>query len=416
MPGRLRGATPQKMASAKKSMAIVRASRPNLAEIAAYRVFADRYDLTFFFAGTSEDDCRAQLQALGLSAMCLQRYRSVSDLAPWNWIRRGLDYKVGIGSYMLNHLDAVLEHDIINVCDPIFGFTHQIEHSIRPQQKLVVVCWENIPGRYNRIWTAARRAAAVMKRADAIICVTRAARAAMELPPGFAGKLAQIYPGVEQSYPPEPVPTASATARRALSDAGATPPVILFVGRLQRSKGLHLLLAAVQALRERLKQDALLWVVGGGSPEPFQKLAKSLGLSGRVEFFGALPNHEVRKRMAAADVYCQPSLITPNWMEQFGFAMVEAMACGLPVVAFDSGSIREVAGEDAAYATVGDPEALAVEIAGLLQHPAAARARGERLRQRAAREFDAARQGAKMLEVTSEIAAGQRIVERSECA
>ena len=391
-------------------MAIVRASRPNLAEIAAYRLFADRYDLTFFFAGTSEDDCRAQLQALGLGAVRLQRYRSVSDLAPWDWIRRGLDYKVGIGSYMLNHLDAVLGHDIINVCDPIFGFTHQIERSIRPQQKLVVVCWENIPGRYNRIWTAARRASAVMKRADAIIFATRASRAAMELPPGFAGKLAQIYPGVDQSTSP------SATARSAPSAAGARPPIILFVGRLQRSKGLHLLLAAVQALREQMKQDAVLWVVGGGSPKPFQKLANSLGLNARVKFFGALPNREVRKTMAAADLYCQPSLITPNWMEQFGFAMVEAMASGLPVVAFDSGSIREVAGEDAEYATVGDPEALATAIAGLLRDPLQAQARGERLRQRAAREFDAARQGAKMLEVTSEITTGHGIVERSECA
>ncbi len=397
-------------------MAIVRASRPNLAEIAAYKVFADRYDLTFFFAGTPEDDCRAQLQALGLSAIRLRKYRSVSDLAPWNWIRRGLDYKVGIGSYMLNHLDAVLQHDIINVCDPIFGFTHQIARAIRPQQKLVVVRWENIPGRYHRIWTASRRAAAVMKRADAVICVTRAARAAMELPPGFAGKVAQIYPGVDQSASQEPCAAASTTVPGTASNAGAALPVILFVGRLQRSKGLHLLLAAVQSLRDRMKQDAVLWVVGGGSPEPFQKLANSLGLSGRVEFFGAIPNREVRKKMAAADVFCQPSLITRNWMEQFGFAMVEAMACGLPVVAFDSGSIREVAGEDAAYAAVGDPEALAAAIAGLLQDPVKARARGERLRQRAAREFDAARQGAKMLDVISEITAGQGIVERSECA
>ncbi len=404
------------MVFAKQSMAIVRASRPNLAEIAAYRVFADRYDLTFFFAGTPVDDCRAQLEALGLGAIGLRRYRSVSDLAPWNWIRRGLDYKIGIGSYMLNYLDAVLQHDIINVSDPIFGFTHQIAGAIRPQQKLVVVRWENIPGRYNRIWTAARRASAVMRRADAVICVTHAAREAMELPPGFAGRIAQIYPGVDQSHSPERISTATASARGEGSPAGAGLPVILFVGRLQRSKGLHLLLAAVQALRDRMKQDVLLWVVGGGSSEPFRKLANSLGLSGRVEFFGALPNREVRKKMAAAVVYCQPSLITPNWMEQFGFAMVEAMACGLPVVAFDSGSIREVAGEDAAYAAVGDSEALAAEIAGLLQDPVKARARGERLRQRAAREFDAGRQGCKMLEVISQLAAGQGIVERSECA
>jgi glycosyltransferase involved in cell wall biosynthesis len=404
------------MASPKKSMAIVRASRPNLAEIAAYRAFAGSWDLTFFFAGTPVDECRAQLDAFGLSAMRLVRYRSVSDLAPWNWVRRGLDYKVGIGSYMLNHLDDVLKHDNINVSDPIFGFTHQIERAIHPEQKLVVVCWENIPRRYHRIWTAARRAGAVMKRADVIICATHAARAALELPPGFAGNVTQIYPGVDQTDSRPPASGASATEHRSESNGGAALPVILFVGRLQRSKGLHLLLGAMQTLRDRMKQNAALWVVGGGSPEPFQKLTSSLGLSDRVKFFGALSNHEVREKMAAADLFCQPSLITPNWMEQFGFAMVEAMACGLPVVAFDSGSIREVAGEDAAYASVADPESLAGAIARLLRDPAQARARGERLRQRAAREFDAGRQGSKMLEVVSGLVAGQGIGKQVECA
>jgi glycosyltransferase involved in cell wall biosynthesis len=404
------------MGSAKKSMAIVRGSRPNLAEIAAYRVFAECFDLAFFFAGTPEDDCRAQLDALGLSAVRLRRYHSVSDLAPWNWMRRGLDYKVGIGSYMVNHLDDVLNHDIINVCDATFGFTHQIERAIRPEQKLVVVRWENIPGRYDRIWTAVLRANAVMKRADVVICVTRAALEATQLPQGFAGQVAQIYPGVDQpEIRPERVAARNA-APRAASAAGSALPVVLFVGRLQRSKGLHMLLAAMRMLRDKTRQDAVLWVVGGGSAAPFQKLAESLGLGDRVKFFGSLPNGEVREKMGAADLYCQPSLVTPNWMEQFGFAMVEAMASGLPVAAFDSGSIREVAGEDAVYGTVGDPASLAEALGELLRNPVKARARGERLRQRAAREFDADRQGAKMLAAISGRTAEQGTGKRSECA
>ena len=120
--------------------------------------------------------------------------------------------------------------------------------------------------------------------------------------------------------------------------------------------------------------------------------------------------------MGAADLYCQPSLVTPNWMEQFGFAMVEAMASGLPVAAFDSGSIREVAGEDAVYGTVGDPASLAEALGELLRNPVKARARGERLRQRAAREFDADRQGAKMLAAISGRTAEQGTGKRSECA
>jgi glycosyltransferase involved in cell wall biosynthesis len=403
------------MTEPKRSMAIVRSCRPNLAEMAVYRAFAKSWNLTFFYAGISEQDCRAQLDHFGLQAMRLVRYRSVSELVPWNWVRRGLDYKVGVGSYMLDHLDDILEHDVINITDPIFGFTHQIQRAIRPHQKLVAVIWENMPGRYNRIWMAARRAGAVMKRADMIICITRAAQAAVELPRGFAGTVTQIYAGIDQPGSREAPSTASAAARRLASHAADAPPVILFVGRFQRSKGLHVLLAAVQILRDRMKQDVTLWVVGGGSPGPLETLVHSLGLSGCVKFWGALSNSDVREKMATADLYCQPSLITSNWMEQFGFALAEAMACGMPVVAFDSGSIREVAGEDAAYATVGDPESLAEAIAGFLRDPAQARVRGERLRQRAVREFEADRQGSKMLEAITGLVEGPGMVKQVEC-
>jgi glycosyltransferase involved in cell wall biosynthesis len=403
------------MTTPKKSMAIVRWRRTNLAEIAVYRAFMPSWDLTFFFAGTPEQDSRDQLDDFELQAMRSVRYRCVSDLVPWDWVRRGLDYKVGIGSYMLDRLDDILEHDVINITDPIFGFTRQIQRAIRPGQKLVLFCMENIPGRYDRIWTAARRAGAVMQRADMIICVTRAAQSALDLPPGFAGTVTQIYAGIDQPGSREARFTPSVASRRLAAKVADAPPVILFVGRFQRSKGLHVLLAAVQILRDRMKQDVTLWVVGGGSPGPLQALAHSLGLSGRVKFWGALSNSEVREKMAAADLFCQPSLVTPNWMEQFGFAMVEAMACGLPVVAFDSGSIREVAGEDAAYATVGDSYSLAEAIAGLLRDPAQMCVRGERLRQRAIREFDADRQGMKVFEAISGLVRGQGVVQQVEC-
>lgn len=378
----------------KKTMAIVRASRPNLAEISVYRPFLEHFELTFFFAGLDPQECRTQLEALGLGDMKMVRYKCVSDLVPSQFIRRGLDYKIGIGSYMLNHLDDVLAHDYINVVDPVFGFTHQISRRIRPSQKLIIVRWENIYGRYDRVWTAVRMAGRVLKRADTIICVSQAAVSTLQLPPGFAGKVVQVYPGIGMRGVPS---NGSGAAGKNGSSAGDRRPVVLFVGRLQWTKGLQTLLAAMCVLREREEVDADLWVIGGGDETPFEALAEELGLQDRVMFLGTLSNAEVRAKMAKADLFCFPSLISPNWMEQYGFAMVEAMAQGLPVVAFDSGSIREICAEDAVYASTGNAHSLAEGIARLMNNSGDSVVRGKRLQERAFREFDAEVQGRKML-------------------
>jgi glycosyltransferase involved in cell wall biosynthesis len=383
------------MVHKKKTMAILRASRPNLAELSVYRPFVEHFDLTLFFSRLGSQECRAQLEAFGMNGVQAVRYTSFSDLVPSEFIRRALDYKVGFGSYMLSHLSDVLAHDYINVVDPIFGFTHQILKGIRPSQKLIVVRWENIYGRYDRVWMAARRAGRVLKRADTIICVSQAAVSTLGIPAGFSGKIVQVYPGIDMRSIPS---NGFRADTRNGSSAGGRRPVILFVGRLQWTKGLQTLLVALQILRQRKQLDADAWVIGGGDKAPFEALAGKLTLRERVLFLGTLSNAEVRARMVDADLFCFPSLVSPNWMEQHGFAVVEAMAHGLPIVAFDSGSIREICAEDAVYASTGNAHSLAEGIAQLLQNRGDSVLRGRRLHERALREFDADVQGRKMLE------------------
>ncbi len=143
---------------------------------------------------------------------------------------------------------------------------------------------------------------------------------------------------------------------------------------------------------------ATLWVVGGGDAKPYRNLARDLGLEKHVKFWGRLTNEQVRHKMREASLFCFPSLLTPNCMEQYGFALVEAMAHGLPVVACDSGSIREVCGEDGVYASSGNSYELAKGIARLLNDKTQALRSGERLQRRVFELFDSERQGQKMLE------------------
>jgi glycosyltransferase involved in cell wall biosynthesis len=381
----------------KLSMAIIRPFRPNLAEMSVYRPFLDRFDLTFYFTGLSTQSCRLQLDCLGLQHLRAVRYRNYTDFLPSEQLRRLIDYKIGFGSYMLSHLREVLDHDYINVVDPVYAFTHQITRSIQPHQKLIVVRWENMYGRYDRIWMAARHAARVLERADYIICTSKASLYTLLPPNGFSGKISQIYPGIEL----QSITDGNADLRGGSkqSNRSTSLPTILFVGRLQWAKGLHTLLVALSILHRQLNLTANLWVVGGGKSAPYQRLAKDLGLEQQVTFWSQLSNEMVRRKMREADLFCFPSLLSTNWMEQFGFALVEAMAHGLPVVAFDSGSIREICGEDGVYASAGNAYALAQGIAKLITDSACAAAVGQRLRSRAFQEFDAEKQGMKMLEI-----------------
>lgn len=383
------------MVSKKQSMAIVRAFKPNLAELPVYRPFLEHFDLTFYFNGLNLKECRTQLNTFGLNAMRVVRYTNFSDLMPSKFVRRVSDYKIGCGSYILTHLKDVLSHNYINVVDPLFGFTHQIVRSIRPSQKLIVVRWENIYGRYDRVWMAARRAKRVLERANIIICVSKAALSTLCLRGEFTGKTVQIYPGIDMRGVPS---NGFRTIAMDAQPAEERRPIVLFVGRLQWTKGLQTLLVALCILRQRMQIEADLWAIGGGDKASFQALTEELDLRERVRFFGTLSNSEVAGKMAEADLFCFPSLLSPSWMEQYGFAVVEAMAHGLPVVAFNSGSIREICGEDAVYASTGNAYSLAEGIARILESKAGALARGKKLRQRAVLEFDADKQGNRMLE------------------
>ncbi|MBN8731848.1 MAG: N-acetyl-alpha-D-glucosaminyl L-malate synthase BshA [Acidobacteria bacterium] len=112
--------------------------------------------------------------------------------------------------------------------------------------------------------------------------------------------------------------------------------------------------------------DAELWMVGDG-PErgPCERLARELGVSGRVEFCGK--QDHIERLLPRADV-----LLLPSEHEAFGLAALEAMACGVPPVATRVGGVAELMehGVDGYLEAVGDTEAQAGRVVELLSDPA----------------------------------------------
>jgi glycosyltransferase involved in cell wall biosynthesis len=88
---------------------------------------------------------------------------------------------------------------------------------------------------------------------------------------------------------------------------------------------------------------------------------RELGLEEAVHFVGLVPNDHIHTLYRSADVFAFPS-----WAETFGIPLVEAMACGTPIVAADTEVNREVAEESAVYHAVSDPESLATQLGRVL--------------------------------------------------
>lgn len=113
--------------------------------------------------------------------------------------------------------------------------------------------------------------------------------------------------------------------------------VIGYVGRLVESKGLATLAKALEKLKD------LAWcfhVIGTGDYRAaFERLLADAGVAGRVTFHGFTPHLQTPEYLSAFDLLVVPSETQANWKEQFGRVIVEAMACGTPVVGSDSGEI-----------------------------------------------------------------------------
>jgi len=163
---------------------------------------------------------------------------------------------------------------------------------------------------------------------DVLTAHCSAAKEFMERELGVEREIKVIHVGVDTALfrPTEP-------KREYLSERQFK---ILTVARLHKYKGLEYLIEAMRLLQEM--QEAKLYILGKGAEEGnLQKLVKKLGLEGKVVFIEKpIPNYEMPFLYRECDVYVQPSIIEP-----YGIAVLEAMACGKPVIGTKVGGMLD---------------------------------------------------------------------------
>ncbi len=222
--------------------------------------------------------------------------------------------------------------DILHIDEEPYNFAtfHALRLAKSAAARALWFTWQNLNRRYPFPFRLIERYN--MRRADYGIAGSAGA-AAVWREKGYTGPLAVIPqfgvdPGIFVPRPDE------ADSARGF--------VIGYVGRFVPEKGVDLLLEAVAGLPGVWR----LAIVGTGPErERLGRLARRLGLSDRVSFEGDIPSTRMPAFYRELDVLVVPSRSRPNWIEQFGRVLIEAMACGVPVIGSDCGEIPNVVGD-----------------------------------------------------------------------
>ncbi|HEX9723557.1 MAG TPA: glycosyltransferase [Vicinamibacteria bacterium] len=165
---------------------------------------------------------------------------------------------------------------------------------------------------------------------------------------------------------------------------------MLTIASLQPYKGLRYLVEACKELHDR-GIDFRSRIVGEGEERKFlESLIADLGLDGRVEILGGLPQETIERLLPEADCYVQPSVVTPSGkMEGIPVSIMEALACEVPVVASAISGIPELVehGVTGSLVPPADSRALALALLDVVRDPERFRRRARAGRLRVLKEY-----------------------------
>ncbi|MBS1817563.1 MAG: glycosyltransferase family 4 protein [Acidobacteria bacterium] len=199
-------------------------------------------------------------------------------------------------------------------------------------------------------------------------------------------RLVVMHPGVDTT---RFAPAAPDAAVRAALGWGSRP-VVLTVGALQKRKGQDTLIRALRAIRAAIPD--VLYVMAGSGPdrEDLENLARSEGVEDSVQFRGNASEDDLLACYQQCDLFALPNRQIGWDVEGFGMVLVEAQACGKPVVAGASGGTLDtfMPGVTGELANTENPQALAETVIALLGDAERLRTMGRHARERAVRSFD----------------------------
>ncbi len=228
---------------------------------------------------------------------------------------------------------------------------HSTAYALPRRRRCPVVCTVHDLAllRYPHLGTApmrslVERTVAQLAEVDMVIAVSQATRDDLiELGNVDPQRVRVVYNGVAPHFQP-------------ISRSAPATPYVLHVGTIEPRKNLANLMRgfAIAIARENLPHHLVLAGADGWGDEDLPALAAQLGIADRIDRRGWVDPTQLPDLYGSAAVFAYPSLY-----EGFGLPVLEAMACGTPVLTSDRGALAEVAGSAALLCNPNDPESIA---------------------------------------------------------
>ena len=255
--------------------------------------------------------------------------------------------------------------DVIDLWEEAWGLvsaqTCWLRDRILPAARIITETEQNIDKRLPPPFEAFRRY--TLRRADFAVARNRDAVEVLRRK-GYTGP-AEVVPNAVDTDVFQPLDRDACRAGLGLSGF-----VVGYVGRLVPEKGLEDMVRALPFCDSSVK----LLLVGSGPLElHLRQVANGLGVSDRVQVLPGMPQSDLPRVMNAIDVLALVSRTLSRWKEQFGRVIIEAHACGIPVIGSDSGAIPDVVGQGGLIVPEQNPEALARAIERFRTEPALCR-------------------------------------------
>jgi glycosyltransferase involved in cell wall biosynthesis len=302
------------------------------------------------------------------------------------------------GNFHLHYFPTVAHRlhntrpDIVHIDEEPYNLAtwHALRLARRAGAKTLFFSWQNIVRQYPFPFSIGERWA--LRNVDHVIAGTDSA-AEVWRTKGYRGSMTVIPQfGID---PEIFTPSERQPPRRGF--------VIGYVGRLVPEKGVDLLIRALADLPPQIGGWRLEIVGQGPERESLIRLARSLHIADRIAFAGQIPSGRIPTLYRELDALVVPSRTRPNWKEQFGRIIIEAMASGVPVIGSDSGAIPGVIGDAGLLFPEDNTKALTECLATLMQDEALRCELAARGRARALEHFTHAQVAARTVAVYREM-------------
>lgn len=341
-------------------VAVVRGKFLNKYEMQFFEPLAGRFDLTAFGSLTSYHDT---------FTFPVVKLPSPMDLPDFPYKMPVLNRMFVDAHYLFGLENKLKGFDLVHTAETYFRYTQQCLDAKRSGyvKKVIATVLENIPFNNEGIWGRKAYKERARRELDHMIALTKKTKAALILEGANPKKITVISHFIDTKafYP-----TKDAVDRR--GDTHRKKFTIMFSGRLEWYKGVFdIIEAANKLIHDPALNDYLLAFIFVGNGNERQKLIDLIrmhGLERHVEIRQVVYG-EMNAQYAEADIFIAPSKPTPTYEEQYCTVLLEAQACGLPIVTTRSGGIPENIGDAGLVVEPGDVPALAAAVKSFILNP-----------------------------------------------